>query len=105
MYRHLTTQDEIDREYNPRLRVPGAEALMAAWTTRSEEVRTRLGGRLGIPYGPTLAEYVDVFPSTRPNAPVHLFVHGGYWRAVTARELSFIAQGAVARGRCTVGVN
>jgi arylformamidase len=105
MYRHLTTQDDIDREYNPRLGVPDAEALMAAWTQRSEEARRKLGGRLGIPYGPTLAEYVDVFPASRPNAPVHLFVHGGYWRAFTARDFSFIAEGSVARGCCTVVMN
>ncbi|WP_448188087.1 alpha/beta hydrolase [Azospirillum sp. sgz301742] len=105
MYRHLTTQDAIDREYNPRLGVPDAEALMAGWTQRSEEARRKLGGRLGIPYGPTLAEYVDVFPATRPNAPVHLFVHGGYWRSFTARDFSFIAEGPVARGCCTVVMN
>ena len=105
MYRHLTTQDAIDRAYNPRLGVPDAEGLMAAWGRRSEEARGKLGGRLGLPYGPTLAEYVDVFPATRPNAPVHLFIHGGYWRAFTARDFSFIAEGPVARGVCTVVVN
>ncbi len=105
MYRHLTTQDAIDREYNPRLGVPDVEALIAGWAQRSEEARRKLGGRLGLPYGPTLAEYVDVFPATRPNAPVHLFVHGGYWRTFTARDFSFIAEGPVARGCCTVVMN
>ncbi|HYG87941.1 MAG TPA: alpha/beta hydrolase [Azospirillum sp.] len=105
MYRHLSTQDEIDREYNPRLGVPDVEALIAGWSTRSEEARRKLGGQLGLKYGPTLAEYVDVFPATRPNAPVHLFVHGGYWRAFTARDFSFIAEGPVSRGCCTVIVN
>ncbi len=105
MYRHLTTQDDIDREYNPRFGVPDAEALIAGWARRSEETRRKLGGRLGLPYGPTLAEYVDVFPATRPNAPVHLFVHGGYWRAYTARDFSFVAEGPVARGCCTVVMN
>lgn len=105
MYRHLATQDEIDQEYNPRLLVPDAEALSAGWATRSAEARAKLGGRLGMKYGPTLAEYVDVFPATRPNAPVHVFVHGGYWRAYTARDFSFVAEGPVARGCCTVIVN
>ncbi|WP_431861926.1 alpha/beta hydrolase [Azospirillum sp.] len=105
MYRHLTTQDEIDRAYNPRLGVPDVDGWFAGWARRSEEARRKLGGRLGLPYGPTLAEYVDVFPTTRPNAPVHVFLHGGYWRSFSARDFSFIAEGPVARGVCTVVVN
>lgn len=105
MYRHLATQDDIDRAYNPRLGVPDVESWFAGWARRSEEARQRLGGRLGLPYGPTLAEYVDVFPATRPDAPVHVFLHGGYWRAFSARDFSFVAEGPAARGVCTVVVN
>lgn len=105
MYRHLATQEEIDREYNPRLGVPDVDALIAAWAERSARTRQRLGGRIGSRYGPTLAEHVDVFPATNDRAPVHVFLHGGYWRAFSSTDFSFVAESALARGHAAVIVN
>ena len=59
--------------------------------------RTSLPCRLGVPYGPTRDEYLDIFPSAE-RAPVHIFIHGGYWRRFTAREHSFVAPPLVAAG-------
>jgi arylformamidase len=105
MYRHLTTQEDVDREYNPRLGVPDVDALMAAWTGRSVAARRRIANRTGLRFGPTLAEWVDVFPAPRGGAPVHVFIHGGYWRAFSASDFSFVAESAAARGWAAVIVN
>jgi arylformamidase len=105
MYRHLTTQEDVDREYNPRLGIPDVDALMAAWTDRSVAARRRLASRTGLRFGPTLAEWVDVFPAERAGAPIHVFIHGGYWRAFSASDFSFVAESAVARGYAAVIVN
>jgi arylformamidase len=105
MYRHLATQDRIDREYNPRLAVPEVDAIAAGWIRRSAELRERVPCRLGLRFGPTLAEYLDVFTCGREGAPVHLFVHGGYWRAFSARDFGFVAAAPLARGHHCVVVN
>ena len=48
---------------------------------------------LDVPYGPTLAETLDIFPAAVPNAPVFVFLHGGYWRALSSKEFSCVALG------------
>ena len=105
MYRHLTTQEEIDREYNPRLIVTDVDTIVKGWKDRSAATRARTGDRLRRAYGATLAEYLDIFPAGTPNAPIHIFIHGGYWRAFGADDFSFIAGSGLARGATTVIVN
>lgn len=101
----MFNQAEIDREYNPRLTVADADVHIKAWLERSADLRERVAGQLGLRYGPTVAEYVDIFPASRERAPIHVFFHGGYWRALSAREFSFLAEPALSRGWCTVIVN
>ncbi len=98
-------QEEIDRLYNPRLGVPDVAGIVRGWNARSARTRATLPARLGEPYGPTLAETVDVFPAREPGSPVHLFLHGGYWRAFSSRDFSFVAEAAAARGWATVVVD
>ncbi|HSC63016.1 MAG TPA: alpha/beta hydrolase [Caldimonas sp.] len=105
LYRGFTRTEEIDAEYKPSSRVADAEALMRSYGERSAAARTRLAGRIGIPYGPTLDEKLDIFPADRPGAPVFVFIHGGYWRAFSAGEHSFVALGPVALGITTVVVD
>lgn len=105
MYRHLKTQEEIDREYNPRLSVSDVDSTVQGWKDRSAATRAGNGNRLRRGYGATLAEYLDIFPAHAPDAPVHIFIHGGYWRAFSAEDFSFIADSGMARGAATVIVN
>ena len=69
MYRHLTTQEEIDREYNPRLIVTDVDTIVKGWKDRSAATRARTGtgDRLRRAYGATLAEYLDIFPAGTPT--------------------------------------
>ncbi|HMR33983.1 MAG TPA: alpha/beta hydrolase [Geminicoccus sp.] len=104
LYRDFTSQEEIDREYNAGAAVPDSAARVEGWVARSAATRGSLPCRLGVAYGPTRDEYLDIFPSGEP-APVHVFVHGGYWRRFTAREHSFVAPPLVAAGVAVVIVN
>ena len=58
---------------------------------------TGLAGRIGVRYGPTRAERVDIFPAGE-GAPVHIFIHGGYWRRFAAADFFVRGRGA-GRGR------
>ncbi|NAO99037.1 alpha/beta hydrolase fold domain-containing protein [Halomonas sp. MG34] len=109
LYQHFATQEEIDRAYDPMMgRDPAV--LVKDWRERSEASRVNHRTTLDLPYGPTLAERMDIFhadaPDTdSPKAPVHVFFHGGYWRSLSHREFSFIVDGLVNAGITVAVVN
>jgi arylformamidase len=45
--------------------------------------------------------YVDIFHGPA-GAPIHVFLHGGYWRANAPRDFHFIAEQLVKDGFCVV---
>jgi arylformamidase len=88
----------IDAEYDPERRA-GPRGPFVEWYIRQSALaRETLDCRLDLPYGPTPAETLDLFPSPRPDSPVLLFIHGGYWRALSSKEFSFVARGMVPHG-------
>ena len=97
LYRDFSTQEEIDAHYNVLGNVSDPDAIIRGWVERGEAAVAQLDCRLQVPYGPTLAEHCDVFPAG-PGAPLHLFIHGGYWRRFSARDHVFVAAGP-GRGR------
>lgn len=107
LYRNFSTQADIDAEYSPRLALGEAkvEAYFARWQGESARVRREIPGTLDVAFGPSPAETVDVFPAPRLNAPVHLFIHGGYWRAFTSKDFSFVAEPLHRAGITAVVVN
>jgi arylformamidase len=56
-------------------------------------------------YGPHKLNTLDVYPVIKPNAPVHIFYHGGYWRAQDKQNFAYIAAPLTAEGICTVIAN
>src|SRR5207245_2550752 len=53
----------------------------------------RAPARLDVPYGPSPPETLDVFPAAGAEpAPVQVFIHGGYWRALDKSDFSFVAR-------------
>jgi len=101
----FTTLQEVDEAYNPRLRAVDVEAALRHNAQRSEHTRSTLAWHERVPYGPTLAETLDIFPARRPDAPVFFFIHGGYWRANAARDFAQVAFGPHAMDFTTVLVD
>ncbi|MDX6752125.1 alpha/beta hydrolase [Geminicoccaceae bacterium 1502E] len=97
LYRDFTSQEELDREYNPGAALPESAALIEGWAARSERARATLPCETGLRFGPSLDEYLDLYPAG-PGTPLHVFVHGGYWRRFTAREHGFVAPALVGAG-------
>lgn len=102
LYRDFETVAEIDAQYNLGTDPIALGASMQWYVDRSADARADLTCELGVRYGPTLDEYVDVFPAAKPDAPVLVFVHGGYWVMCSPREFSFVARGLAALGVTTV---
>jgi len=95
----------IDAQYDPSLRVPSRQPYMDWYVRESALAREKLDCRLDLPFGPTPPETVDIFPSSTPNSPVLMFIHGGYWRALSSKEFSYVAAGLVPHGITVVVMN
>jgi arylformamidase len=97
----------LDREYKPRLGVPDVGGIFARWKREAHEARERLNGasRLGLQFGATAVETLDLFPAPGKNRPLLMFVHGGYWRALDKDDCSWIAPPYVAAGFSVAVIN
>lgn len=105
LYRDFATQEELDAEYNLTAIFPESAASYEVFCEReSERVRSELDHLLNVPFGPTLAEHVDLYPAGE-TAPVLIYVHGGFWYLRTSQEFGFVARGPISRGIATVIVN
>jgi len=83
------------------------DAIVADMLARSAAARADLAMVADVPYGPDQSETVDLFfPAQRTAAmPVHLFIHGGYWRMFSKRDYSYVAQTITAAGAIAVIVD
>lgn len=104
-YRDLNSQTLIDEQYNPSLQLTDKTAPARHYLQASKSARSKLPCHLDIAFGPTRAETLDIFPANQAHAPVFVFLHGGYWRANTAKEFSCVALGLQPLGITTVVVN
>jgi len=98
-------QQALDAQYNLRARHLDFQDHFDKWARDSAEARLRLGGRLDLAYGVAPGETLDLFPAERKHAPVHVFIHGGYWRALDKKDHSYVAPPLVEAGYTTVVVN
>ncbi|MGD9536897.1 MAG: alpha/beta hydrolase [Alphaproteobacteria bacterium] len=99
------TREELDAQYNNRRRYPEYVDYFANWETWSAATRERLPCRLDVAYGPSPAETLDVFPAEQDNAPIQVFIHGGYWYSLDKSHNSFVAEGFRPHGIATVVIN
>jgi arylformamidase len=91
MYETLTEAD-FARHFMPRLAVPDHETWLSEDHALSASIRERIPHRRNERYGPGPLQVIDLFPATRPNSPVFVFIHGGYWRALSKDHFGFIAE-------------
>ena len=94
---------DYEVEYNNRARVPEHEEIFARWTRDAELYRAEAlkNGRaeLGLSYGDTPRQTMDLFLSAAgANAPLAIFIHGGWWRSLDPSMFSQMARGPNGRG-------
>lgn len=94
----VTGKGEIDfeAEYNNRALVPDHPAVMQRWRETAEAARAA-HPPAEIAYGPGPREVLDLFDAA-PDAPVAVFLHGGYWQALDKSWFSGLAPALLARG-------
>jgi arylformamidase len=95
----------LDAMYKNRARVPQALQYLGRWRAASRLVRASHACALDVAYGRGPDERLDVFPASGARAPVLVFLHGGYWRALDKRDHAFIAPPFTRQGVCVVVPN
>lgn len=95
----------LDSMYNNRSLVPDYASYFDNWVQTSKSVRGNQRCTLDVAYGQSQGEKLDVFPGAPKDAPVMVFIHGGYWRSLDKADHSFVAPAFTAQGACVVVVN
>ena len=94
-----------DRMYDTRAMVRTYSQFFRRWAEQSADVVRTQPRELDVRYGGGTNEHLDVFPAAQADAPVLVFIHGGYWRAFDKREHSFVAPAFTREGVCVVVPN
>lgn len=110
LYRQFNTQEELDWEYKPEIRIADPQAfekIIAQRIAKANEARAVLKRTADVHYGPTRMEKLDIYPAAEPGAPVVIFIHGGYWFDGRLKKENYIwvARGFVERGVTAVIVD
>jgi arylformamidase len=106
LYRRFATQAEIDAEYDVGARRRDPDAMQRRIAELNERALAHPDVRLGVRYGPTRAEHLDVYRAAGDGPrPVLVFIHGGYWRAFSSRDFALCALGPLAHGLDVACVN
>ena len=96
-----------DRQYNARASVQDAAALIARYTRDSQPAFELPGAIRNQPYSPRPDDVLDIYlPATQTApaqaAPVFIFIHGGYWRALSKNDSAFMAPALTQAGAIVV---
>ena len=86
--------------YRIRDFVPDFDAIAAEFTERSAELAARARVIANLRYGERPREVLDVILPDRPTtgAPLHIFVHGGYWRSGEKHNYYLVAHPVLSAG-------
>jgi arylformamidase len=97
----------LDAQFDNRAKVPAFQSHLDRWDADGARARTLPGALLERRYGDAPRATMNVFPAqgARGPAPVLVFIHGGYWMALTKAASDFVALGLVPRGVAVVNVD
>lgn len=99
------TPEQHEFQYNPQHAFPDFAQSRARREPANEAARRDLVRHPDIAFGDHPLRRLDIYPAAEPDAPVHVFYHGGYWRAQDKSNFAFIAGALVPHGITTVVMN
>jgi arylformamidase len=96
----------LDREYLPNSPIPDIAPYLAAYPADSQVARDAVAGWSTHHYGPTPREALDFFPAPGiAKPPLHIFIHGGFWRRLSKDDSSYPAPGFTQSGVAYVALD
>jgi arylformamidase len=97
-------QKELDDAYDQSVWAPNQSHVSKRRAVWSEAIRARVKSDR-VAYGPTEIEKLDIYKTTRWNAPIRIFLHGGAWRSGSAKDSAYPAEMFVSAGAHYVAVD
>ncbi len=89
---------QLALQYSPRSQVPDVGALFERWTIDGAAFRQNHRG-LDLAYGRDAAARFDLYrPAETSRPPLVVFIHGGYWQAISKDQNAQFAAGLVRSG-------
>jgi arylformamidase len=95
----------IEKEYSPSSCVPSIEPFLAEYAIRSRKAEQSLVCQKDLQWGGKPEETLDYFPAASRDAPLLVFIHGGYWQELSKNESLFAAPDCVANGIAFAAIN
>ncbi len=96
---------EREREYSPSSRIDDIGPYIAAYGDRSRAAEAQARVLKDLRWGEGADETLDFFPAARADAPLLVFIHGGYWQELTKEESLFAGADCVANGVAFAAIN
>ena len=91
-------QAQLDEVYNNRAYAPNGAQVAERSRRRNAAAQARLGPPLKFAYGTDPVETLDVYRARQDGAPIHVYLHGGAWRAGLAESYAYLAEPFVNSG-------
>ncbi|MGE4336707.1 MAG: alpha/beta hydrolase [Pigmentiphaga sp.] len=89
---------DAEAQYNLRVAFPDLPEVLVTWQEATDRVNTARQPVRDIAYGSDPLQNYDYFASGRPDAPLFVFVHGGYWQGGDKGGVGFVVDPYVATG-------
>lgn len=87
-----------EREYSPSSCVPSSASILAEYNARSRVAERSLPCQKNLRWGDGPDETFDLFPAASRDAPLLMFIHGGYWQELSKDDSLFAARDCLANG-------
>jgi arylformamidase len=87
-----------EREYSPSSCVAAIEPFLDAYVARSRAAESDCRCQKNLLWGKRPEEVFDYFPAASADAPLLVYIHGGYWQEHSKEESLFAAPDCVANG-------
>jgi acetyl esterase/lipase len=88
----------LDAAYDNTGAVADSHAYRERWWNESSAIRAKPSARLDLRFGARPRATLDYFPSGTADAPLFVFIHGGYWQRNEKERFSFLVPGPRAHG-------
>jgi arylformamidase len=94
----MKTAQYYNAQYNARASIPDHPYIFTRWLKESAHVRRTTAGLFDLAYGEAPGERLDFFPAPKSDAPLLVFIHGGWWRSLDKSDFSFVVPPYVKAG-------
>lgn len=91
------TRARIEHEYSPSRLIESLDDELRRYAQASAAAMQCCAPEV-VDYGDGDDETVDVYRCGLPSSPLLVYLHGGYWQALSKRESSFMVPGLLADG-------